>query len=88
MPLPNFSGSTPPPPPPPPHRRILYTNGGSLCQAFAIVAETVKIERGRNHAFFCEENLGKIEVRAFPKRVSPRILSLESVEYFATSENY
>ena len=27
---------------------------------------------------FCEENLGKIKFRAFPKRVGPRILSVES----------
>ena len=26
---------------------------------------------------FCEESLGKIKFRAFPKRVGPRILSLE-----------
>ena len=30
----------------------------------------------------------KIKFRAFPKRVGPRILSLESVDYFGTSENY
>ena len=32
--------------------------------------------------------LGKIKFRAFPKRVGPRILSLESVDYFGTSEHY
>ena len=32
---------------------------------------------------FCEESLKKI--RAFPKRVGPGILSLESVDYFGTS---
>ena len=37
---------------------------------------------------FCEESLGKIKFRAFPKRVAPRILSLESVDYFETSEHY
>ena len=37
---------------------------------------------------FCEEIIGKIKFRAFPKRVGPRILSLESVDYFGTSENY
>ena len=37
---------------------------------------------------FCEESLGKIKFRAFPKRVGPRILSLESVDYFGTSEHY
>ena len=30
---------------------------------------------------FCEESLGKIKFRAFPKRVGPRIISLESVEF-------
>ena len=30
---------------------------------------------------FCGESLGKIEFRAFPKRVGPRILSLASVGY-------
>ena len=37
---------------------------------------------------FCDESLGKIKFRAFPKRVGPRILSLESVDYFGTSEHY
>ena len=37
---------------------------------------------------FCEESLGKIKFRTFPKRVGPRILSLESVDYFGTSEHY
>ena len=37
---------------------------------------------------FCEEIIGKIKFRAFPKRVGPRILSLESVDYFGTSEHY
>ena len=37
---------------------------------------------------FCEESLGKIKLRAFPKRVGPRILSLESVDYFGTSKHY
>ena len=37
---------------------------------------------------FCEESLGKIEFRAFPKRVGPRILSLESVDHFGTGEHY
>ena len=37
---------------------------------------------------FCEESLGKIKFRAFPKRVSPRILSLESIDYFGASERY
>ena len=37
---------------------------------------------------FCDESLGKIKFRAFPKRVGPRILSLESVDYLGTSEHY
>ena len=37
---------------------------------------------------FCQESLGKIKFRAFPKRVGPRILSLESVDYFGTSAHY
>ena len=38
---------------------------------------------------FCEESLGKIKLRAFPKSVGPRIiLSLESVDYFGTGEHY
>ena len=37
---------------------------------------------------FCEESLGKVKFRAFPKRVGPRILSLESVDYFGASEHY
>ena len=37
---------------------------------------------------FCEESLGKIKFKAFPKRVGPRILSLERVDYFGTGEHY
>ena len=37
---------------------------------------------------FCEESVGKIKFRAFPKRAGPRILSLESVDYFGASEHY
>ena len=37
---------------------------------------------------FCEESLGKIKFRAFLKRVGPRILPLESVDSFGTSERY
>ena len=36
---------------------------------------------------FCEESLGKIKFRACPKRVGPRILSLESADYFGASEH-
>ena len=31
---------------------------------------------------------GKIKFRAFPKRVGPRILSLQSVDFFGTSKHY
>ena len=37
---------------------------------------------------FCEESSGKIKFRAFPKRAGPRILSLQSVDYFVVSELY
>ena len=37
---------------------------------------------------FCEEYLGNIKFRAFPEQVGERILSLESVDYFGTSEHY
>ena len=37
---------------------------------------------------FCEESLGKIKFRAFPEQVGPRIISLEDVDYFGTSEHY
>ena len=39
-------------------------------------------------AHVSKESLGKIKFRAFPKRVGPRILSLESVDYFGTSKHY
>ena len=44
--------------------------------------------RDRSHACFAKKAIGKIKFRAFPKRVGPRILSLESVDYFGTSEHY
>ena len=37
---------------------------------------------------FCKESLGKIKFRAFPEQVSPRIVSLESIDYFGTSEHF
>ena len=33
---------------------------------------------------FCEESLGKIKFRAFPKHATPQILSLQSVDYFGS----
>ena len=43
---------------------------------------------GRKPHMFCEEILGKMKFRAFPKHVDPRILSLESVDDFGTSKHY
>ena len=37
---------------------------------------------------FGEESIGKIKFRAFPKRVGPRIKSLESVDYFGANKHY
>ena len=37
---------------------------------------------------FCKESLGKIKFRAFPEQVSPRNVSLESIDYFGTSEHF
>ena len=37
---------------------------------------------------FCEESLGKIKFRAIREGVGPRILSLESVDYFGASQHY
>ena len=44
--------------------------------------------RGLEPRMFCEESLGKIKFWAFPERISPRILSLESVHYFGTSKHF
>ena len=55
--------------------------------------EIVETEDGncylsQGHALFCEESLGKIdaEMSNFREWVGPRILLLESVDYFGTSE--
>ena len=63
-------------------------NEGSMCQVF--LAETVETGNIKKRCviMFCEESLGKIKFRAFPKRVGPRIVSLESVDYFGISEHY
>ena len=37
---------------------------------------------------FCKESLGKIKFRAFREHVGPRILLLESIDYFGASEHY
>jgi len=34
---------------------------------------------------FCEESSGKIKFRAFPERIGPQILLLESIDYFGIS---
>ena len=61
-----------------------------MCQAF--LAETVelgiRIIAWLKPRTFGEEDLGKIKFRAFPKRVGPQILSLESVYFLGTSEHY
>ena len=59
-----------------------------MCQVF--LAETVETGNIKKRCviMFCEESLGKIKFRAFPKRVGPRIVSLESVDYFGISEHY
>ena len=56
--------------------------------------EIVETEDGncylsQSHALFCEESLGKTdaEMSNFRERVGPRILLLESIDYFGTS-NY
>ena len=60
--------------------------GGPLCQVF--LAETVETGTKNHCVIEAMHVLGKIKFRAFPKRVSPRILSLESIDYFGTSEHY
>ena len=37
---------------------------------------------------FCEEHLGKMKFRTFPEQDGPQILSLESIDYFGTSEHF
>ena len=71
------------------HLIISSCVSASLCQAF--LAESVATGTrnrcvGSKPRMFCEEILGKIRFRAFPKRVGPQILSLEIVDYFGTSE--
>ena len=56
--------------------------GGSLCQAF--LAETVETGN-RNRCMIEAAHVLRIKFRAFPKRVGPRI---QSVDYFGTSEHY
>ena len=64
--------------------RVLYRNGGSLCHAF--LAETVET-RTKNRCVI-EATHVEERLKDFPKSVCPRILSLESVDYFGTSEHH
>ena len=68
--------------------RIYDAKGGSLFQAS--LAETVKTGNKNCCVIEATHNLRrklKIKFRAFPKRVGPRILTLESFDYFGTSEH-
>ena len=68
--------------------RIYDAKGGSLFQAF--LEETVKTGNKNRCVVETTHILRrklKIKFRAFPKRVDPRILSLESFDYFGTSEH-
>ena len=82
----NFSGSTP-------RNFWLFfrTQKGSHCARRSLQRPWklgLRIVVWSEPRMFCEESLGKIKFRAFPKRVGPRILSLESVDYFGASEHY
>ena len=63
------------------------TKGRSLCQTFLV--ETGNENRCVTKAtHVLQRKLRKIKFRAFPKRVGPRILSLESIDYFGTSQHH
>ena len=71
-------------------RRILDAKGGhcarrSLQRPWKLGLRIVAWSKPR---MFSEKSSGKIKFRTFPKRVGSRILSLESVDYFGTSEHY
>ena len=71
-------------------RRILGTKGGhcatrSLRRPWKLGLRIVAESKPR---MFSEESLEKIKFKAIPKSAGPRILSLESVDYFGTSEHY
>ena len=53
-----------------------------------VSCETVETGTKNRCVIEAKESLEKIKFRAFPKRVGPRILSRESVDYFGTSEHY
>ena len=66
--------------------RIYDTNWGKSCQAF--LAETVETWKKNRCMIEATHVLRRnIKFRAFPKRVGPRILSLQSVDFFGTSEH-
>ena len=50
-------------------------------QHLSALMEILRIVAWSKPRMFCQESLGKIKLRAFPKRVGPRILSLENVDY-------
>ena len=57
----------------------------------AFLAETVETETKNRCVIEATHVLRRKlrnKFRAFPKRVGPRILSLESVDYFGVSEHY
>ena len=60
-----------------------------MCQAFlADTVETGTKNRCVMEATHVLRRELRIKLRAFPKRVVPRILSLASVDYFGTSEHF
>ena len=66
--------------------RIYDTNWGKSCQAF--LPETVETWKKNRCMIEATHVLRRnIKFRAFPKRVGPRILSLQSVDFFGTSEH-
>ena len=66
--------------------RIYDTNWGKSCRAF--LAETVETWKKNRCMIEATHVLRRnIKFRAFPKRVGPRILSLQSVDFFGTSEH-
>ena len=69
---------------------IFYMQMGSHCARHSPQRPWklgLRIVMSSQPRIFCEESLGKTKFRAFPKCVGPRILSLESVDYFGTSEH-
>ena len=66
---------------------VLYTNGGSLCQAF--LAETVETETKNRGVIESHTCLVKIKFRDFPKRVVPelyRFIALITLERVNTTK--